>query len=305
MMVAAVAFLLILLIAINAGFLLLLDFLICGLWLRKKSEKWNIFYKCSMLFLSVSFLLPKKMKKYGVKHWWIGIILMSLSPAALVTYVFVALVIYCCPLPLRESECPKYEDVVAMTELEDFPSFSYVRNDRWRDDTEGVKIWYKFDEELSAAYKKKLQALCDNREEPLWDKVDEGTYPYRFRRDWKKYDLTIGIGVDEFIIVLENDGSYDLDGLSRLLGENTGVSWPNYELAYSHHEPCGPDYTDTYILMLDKKPSNAFIQQIEKSGKWKKKKGEYVCSSFITSSDELSVTLRRNSRVVYVQLIGY
>lgn len=53
------------------------------------------------------------------------------------------------------------------------------------------------------------------------------------------------------------------------LKKNTGVSFPKYRLVYYHCNVYRDTYEGDYLLLLDKKPSDAFIRNLEKSPKWK------------------------------------
>ena len=96
------------------------------------------------------------MKKGGMKYWWIGIPLMLVSPAALVTYTTVCVVqeeLF--PFPLDDNDVPykEHKDIMAITGLDDFPSFVYrgnsVRSGFMERD---IDIKFDFEKELSPEY---------------------------------------------------------------------------------------------------------------------------------------------------------
>lgn len=64
----------------------------------------------------------------------------------------------------------------------------------------------------------------------------------------------------------------------KVLSKKTGVSLPPYQLVDFSCQSGPPESYGLYVLLLDKKISKDFIQQIEASPKWKKNdKGMYEC----------------------------
>lgn len=117
-----------------------IDHLVFYHWLGKKNKKFRTFADCSGSWLLCSLMLPRKMKRYGMRYWWIGIPLMFISPVALLTYttVYIAEDEFF-PSSLSEDKIPykTSDDIVAITGLDDFPAFTYRNNvvnyDLWGD----------------------------------------------------------------------------------------------------------------------------------------------------------------------------
>ncbi len=314
-------------VPIIAVFLLALcgiDELIFGRWLGKKNEKFRIFADCSKTWLSLSYRLPRKMKKYSLKYWWVGILLMLVSPAALVTYtsIYIAKQEFS-PSSLEYDEVPykEYKDIVAITGLEDFPTFHYLKNEV----SQGNHIHFTFEKELSSDYIQKLTNLCASDDNVYWS--NEGDTCFVLHRAWdEKYIkspvksipfepyFTMSISRKGFTIHTNNGYcSFDLEYLadSKNLSERTGISFPPYKLVNFCCVPARDPYGE-YKLLLDKKPTKEFIQQIEESSKWEKKDdslyvfySEYHEGLDDLITDIMTITVNSSSRVIHVKIITF
>lgn len=88
----------------------------------------------------------------------------------------------------------------------------------------------------------------------------------------------------------------------KVLSKKTGVSFPPYQLVDFSCQSGPPESYGLYVLLLDKKISKDFIQQIEASPKWKEKdKGMYECQYPTSKSYGVCITIDKNSRVVYCE----
>ncbi len=295
-------------------------------WLGNKNKKCRRFYELSKLWLTWSYRLPFKMYEQGAKYAWLGVGLMLVSPAAVVTYTTVYCVQQACfPFPRSEENIPykTHEDLVAITDWQDFPAFTYSHNesDGWSGAT---TIYYDFDQPLSTESKRKLDALCNNPDNYLWCKNENGEYILQ-RGDDGKYiksslkggQITLVINESGFVITQMGDCSIRIEDFAERdrLNKSTGVIFPDYKVANYHGEGWR-DYNVTYYLLLDKKPSKQFIRQLERSPKWKKNgDGTYSCEwdkegasiadgSYVNDYKE-SITVDKNSRVVIAQYMSW
>lgn len=323
-------FLVIVIPAIMIALLVLkgIDYLVFHHLLGKKNKRYSTFADCSGSWLLWPLKLPRKMKGYGMRYWWIGIPLMLISPVALLTYttIYIAKEEFI-PSSLSEDKIPykTRDDIVAITGLNDFPAFTYRNNVvssqvGWEKLT---NIYYDFDKPLSEEYILKLKNLCSLEDNVFW--TDGGDGRFSFSRSWDgKYIKSPVKSVDYepcFIMTItrqgftihQNNRATDIEleqfANSKLLGKNTGVSFPTYQLVNfsCHYGP--PDDYGEYTLLLDQKISKDFIQQIEASPKWKEKdKGMYECQ-YATSEDYgICITIDKNCRIVrceYGQWIGH
>lgn len=221
--------------------LLVMDWLVFRVWLGRKTHKYDWIYDLTVLWLTRSYKLPFKMYKRGAKYGWLGVGLMLVSPAAMVTYGIAFCVQQVCfPFPLSEEEVPykTHEELVAITGLQDFPAFTYSHNKReaWSGD---VTIYYDFDQALSSAYNKKLRALCQAPDNCLWSKIDDSQYV--LIRGWDgKYiksslcgcQIELTISQSGFVIKQNNDnyiGPIEDFAEAKNLNKNTGVTFPEYK----------------------------------------------------------------------------
>lgn len=286
----------------------LIDWLVFKVWLGRKTDKYDRFYELSTLWLTLSYKLPLRMSKRGVKYGWLGACLMLVSPVAVVTYAtaFCVQQVFF-PFPLSEEEVPykTHEELVAITGLSDFPAFTYSHNER--DGWDGsVTIYYKFERELSSAYAKKLEALCEDPDNYLWEKGDS-CYVLRRGSDGEYIKLPITCGQielkirhDGFVITEKYDCSICIEDFAerKTLNKKTGVTFPEYKVVNNVGE-AGRDVYVEYYLLLDEKPSQLFIKQLENSPKWTKNEdGTYSCGWGENGHYSERVTVDKNSRVV-------
>ncbi len=292
----------------------LIDWFVFRILLRKKANKYAKFYELSVLWLTWSCKLPFRMCKRGAKYGWLGAGLMFVSPAAIATYAvayYVQQVYF--PFPLSEKEVPykTHDDLVAITELKDFPTFTYSHNKRdvngWSGN-ETATIYYVFDQPLPPAFAKKLNALCDDPDNCIWYKNEGNEYNLQrgfdgkyIKSSIKDAQIKLSISQSGFVVITQK---YNIIGRIEdfaerdTLSKNTGVTFPKYKLVNYEGGEGMNDYSVTYYLLMDEKPSKNFIQQLENSPKWTKKKdGTYSCSWGKDNHGE-EVTVDKNSRVV-------
>ncbi len=171
-----------------------------------------------------------------------------------------------------------------------------------------VKIYYDFEQELSPAYAKKLDALCENPDDYLlWMKEKDGVWGLHRGFDGKYIrspimagEICLTISQNEFVIKRKSEFTPNIEHFAekKTLNKNTGVTFPNYKVVdYSSGDACGP--FATYVLLLDEKPSKRFIKQLENSPKWTKNEdGTYCCEWGEANQYSERVTVDKNSRVI-------
>lgn len=287
----------------------LIDWLVFKVWLGRKSNKYKRFYELSTLWLTLSYKLPRKMSERGAKYGWLGIVLMLVSPVAIATYcatVFWGLAV-CVIFPLSEKDVPykTHKELVVITGLQDFPAFTYSHNkiDFWSGD---VMIYYDFNQELSSAYTKKLEALCDDPDNYIWRKNEKDEYELQrgfdgkyIKSPIKNTQIELTIRQDGFVIRKKSGCFLNIEdfGERDSLNLNTGVTFPKYEVVNYYGEGLDEYYTK-YYLLLDKKPSKHFIKQLEESPKWTKSADGTYCCQWVNGQYSESITIDKNSRMM-------
>ena len=319
--------------------LLLIDWLVFHVWLGRKSEKCERFFRLSAWWLTYAFVLPKKMKSLG----W-GIVSMLISPMMLVFNLIPILLLGLMASGLESDEermrrlCPDYEmdnyetdaapattsyvtpvttsyvtreQVAAITGLADFPAFTCTRGDE-ASGTGCTTHYYSFDKPLTAAFEKKLKAMCDDPDNCLWSISTGGSYVLQRAWDGKYIKSPIkGVEADRIKMTIFDNGCFIIEsfgGLSvpldevadpKTLNENMGVTFPKYHVEYFKGSANLAWYTA--YLLLDEKPSQAFIEQLEKSPKWERQADGSFKYDLVSSSGGTCLYYCERSAVVNPQ----
>lgn len=280
--------------------LLLIDWLVFHVWLGRKSEKYERFFRLSAWWLTYAFVLPKKMKSLG----W-GIVSMLISPIVLVFYSmpFLFFGLMASGLDDDEERMRRYwteadeletaaapdttsysydtrEQVTAITGLADFPAFTCTKGDK-ASGTGHTTNYYSFDEPLTAAFEKKLKAMCDDPDNCLWSISTGGNYVLQRAWDGKYIKSPIeGVEADCIKMTIFDNGCFTIESFGALsapldevadpktLNENMGVTFPKYHV--ENFEGSTDMARCTAYLLLDEKPAQAFIEQLEKLPKWER-----------------------------------
>jgi hypothetical protein len=292
-----------------------LNEIVIGCCLGSMNKKYEVFADYVGSWLGRSWRLPFKMKANGSKHWWIGILLTLVSPIALFVYSAIPWVYHTyVPIEVSIEKAPykTQADIVALTELEDFPSFSYSRGNVGTIDSNYSSYYFTFDKPLTAQYIEKLKAQCADIDNAFW--TNQGDTCFVLHRAWDGEHIKSPIKNRDFEANLEL--SVDRNGFNITRGfvdyfplekernpkhiiEETGVVFPQYILVdFVREFP-----TDIYKLRLDKKPSADFIREIEASAKWKKQDDSvYVFSNKSSESPSYArITVNKYSRIVKVE----
>ena len=252
--------------------------------------------KCVLWWIICPILLPSKAKKLGVIHKSVyGWMLVLLSPIAILVYILFAFFInFNKPLPYDKLPYTSHEDIAAITEIADFPEFEYVTNTK--DDFGGVNYTenrFKNEKDVEQLFLKIESKLID-KENIFWSKDTLQTNEdkeyfgsdiiYICERGWDTLytnapkgikevgQVQIIIGKKSFTLKDEICVCWDLDYYSNAdsLSKLTGIQFPQYKIVNLNYCNAFIDPGWDATLKLDKKPSKAFIQSIQKANHWKK-----------------------------------
>lgn len=319
------------LLLVFAFFLAIFGVISAIVYLIFRKTRYAKYANCFNWWLTLSFLLPGKMQKYGMKKQ--GIILMFLSPMALWLYLGIySIQQECFPFPLSYDEI-RYktkDDIRNITAIENFPSFSYSHNKQVHSTYERFSnVYFTFDKELASSVEKEIIDWCDDEDNVLWekDKTDDvkffgDTCVYCLMRAWDgKYikspikgrseeaGVKITIGKKGFMLSYSNDvyipslERYERDSLNKY----TGVCFPSYRVVYftcmlEDSYPDAIDHAEYCDLLLEKKPSDSFIRKLKNNPKWRylKSYGWYECQ-YMDGDYNISVTIDPESRKVLIQ----
>lgn len=290
--------------------------------------------ECVLWWIIGPILLPSKAKKLGVIRKSVyGWLLVLLSPIAIFTYILFAFFIdFNKPLPYDKLPYTSHEDIVAITEIADFPEFEYITNTR--DDFEGINYTenrFKNEKDVEKLFLE-IESKLIEKEKIFWSKDSLSTNEdkeffgsdivYICKRGWDTLYTTVPKGIeeegqvrivigkktftlkDEACICWNLDYYSNADSLSKL----TGVQFPKYEIVNLYYFKAFIDHSWDAILKLDKKPSKAFIQSIQKNNHWKKQDdGTYHFHMSDRGGRNLweDITIDPKSRIVKLSVSTY
>lgn len=284
------------------------------------SKKYKTFADCLDSWLMWSWLLPRKMKRYGIKCWWTGILLMLVSPIALFGYSAISSIYEgSVPPTIPEEKAPfkTHADLVALTGLEDFPSFSYTSGETQEGFWDDIDyFYYTFTKPLSDEYLEKLKARCADADNVFWK--SDGDTCFVMQRAWDgKYvkspvkaveqvkRLTLSIIDREGFIIERYYGYFSVEGEwadRKTISKSTGVTFPEFSVV-NVAPSWGPSNLGTYDLKLASKPSAGFIREIKASSKWKEQNDStYICEYKAEQGLCTTITVNKNSRIVVVDV---
>lgn len=250
---------------------------------------------CFLFWTIFPFVLPfKAKKKQLISKQIYGWILVLLSPLFVLTYLFFGICAYMDrSISFEELPFTSREEIAAITEIEDFPEFEYLKNNR--DGWSGVIfIQNKFKGDDITLLLKKVESKLTDKENVFWSTVvlskeeDKDFFGcneiYACKRGWntqymegpdgveKSSQVEIYIGKKAFNIRIEDCRVWDLEYYSNSdsLSVLTGVNFPNYEIVNLSYFGDTIDPLWTAILKLDKKPGKSFIQSLTNSKGWNK-----------------------------------
>lgn len=287
--------------------------------------------KCVLWWIIWPILLPSKAKELGVISKSVyGWILALLSPIAILIYILVAFFLNINkPLPYDELLFTSHEDIVAITEIADFPEFEYVTNTREDfGDVNYTENRFKNEEDAEKLFLEIESKLMDKEnifwsKDSLWANEDKERFGsdivYVCERGWdtlytnapkgikeeRQVQIVVGKKIftlkDEVCIYSDLDYYSNADSLSKL----TGVQFPKYKIVNLNSSFNGfHDPSLRATLILDKKPSWAFIQSIKKAEHWEKQDdGTY--KFHMLDSSWRGITIDPKSRIVELSVSTY
>lgn len=281
--------------------------------LGSKNKKYEVFAEYMNSWLGSPWRLPFKMKGHGSKHWWTGFLLTLVSPIALFVYSAIPWVYHTyVPIEVSIDEVPykTQADIAALTELKDFPSFSFSHGNKGTIDDNHSSYYFTFDKPLTAQYIEKLKAQCTDIDNAFW--TNQGDTCFVLHRAWdgefikspvksQDYggDLELSVDRNGFEITRGAHDFVELTEENYPKLEEIGVVLPKYEFVGYTYE----NFTLTYICRLAKKPSADFISELEASAKWEKQNDSvYVFSNKTSESQAYTrITVNKYSRIVKVE----
>lgn len=253
--------------------------------------------ECALWWMTLSIVFPFRAKSLGIIHKKIySWLLILISPVAIITYIVVYMIATSnAPLPYEKLLFTSREEIAAITEIDDFPEFEYINNDR--DDWDGItwtrnKFKNKDDSKLLI---EKIERKLSEEENYLWYKDDllesekeffggdsiyvldrgwlDTSYmecPKGIKENWAQ--VRIAIGEKAFVVRYAGCFPWDLEYYSNpdSLSILTGVKIPDYKFVNFWYSVVGPDSGWSAVLELESKPSKAFLKSLDKSDKWKK-----------------------------------
>ncbi len=251
---------------------------------------------CFMSWMTLSFLFPSLAKRKGViKSWWLAIILMIVSPAAVATYYIVATIGFgISPYSYRDLKFTDKQSIMSLTGLQTFPEYEYLNNSF--DNLDEIHyVRFTFKEEPSDSFFQNIDALRAQKDNMFWsldtlsfdeDKRFYGSDSiYVYSRGWdgiyiqapstempENVNVELFIGKKGFVCKYSefNNRSFDRFGNRDSISILTGVQFPSYKNVDCHFIPCGPDWTEEWIIQLDELPGKEFLRQIKTSPNWEK-----------------------------------
>lgn len=257
---------------------------------------------CFVSWMTLSFLFPTLAKKKGIiKSWWFAILLMLVSPAAIATYYVIATLGFgISTYRLKDLKFTDEQSIMSLTGVLAIPEYEYLNNsyDYW----DGIHyVRYVFKDELNIGFFQELDSLRKQKDNLFWsldtlsfdkDKQFYGSDSvYVFSRGWdgifikapvsempENVDIEIVFGKKGFICKYSefNNRSFDRLGNRDSISALTGVQFPSYKNVNCHFIPCGPDWTEDWVIQLDELPNKEFIRQIKSSPNWERlKDGSY------------------------------
>ena len=278
-----------------------------------------------MSWMTLSFLFPSMAKKNGViKSWWLAIFLMLISPAAIATYYVVATLGFgISTYGLKDLKFTDEQSLVSLTGLRSIPEYEYFNNsyDYWY----GIHyVRYKFKEEPNISFFQEIEELRTQKDNMFWsldtlsldeDKQFFGSDSiYVYSRGWEgiyiqtpstempeNVDIKLFIGKKGFVCKYSEyiNRTFDSFGHRDSISTLTGVQFPSYKNIDCHYYPCGPDWSEEWVIQLDELPNKEFIRQIKSAPNWEQlKDGSYKFEKEHPGQLFETIYIREGSRIV-------
>lgn len=199
-----------------------------------------------------------------------------------------------------------HEEVVALTEMANFPEFSYLEGSWLGGSGYGEWVFLFRDSVESVQWFEQLAHKVQAGDNLYWAEQPDGSYVFERRR----YSLHIkrrGFMMSEHQIYGTTWLRHyaDADSLLAL----TGVRFPKYHIVSYRDVEGVPLWTTCVNIKLDSVPSEDFIASIEESGLWEKRgDGKYEfytliphCFGTICADEWHRICVSTDSRLVTVE----
>lgn len=261
--------------------------------------------ECVMWWSSVSLVLPFRgclLRVIGKALY--GWLLVFISPAAIITYAIIfASFSTNQPLPYEKLPFTSHDEIAAITEVVDFPTFEYEGNSHDKSSCE-TRVRYIFKDSVAVLkLYETLEKRCSSDDNLYWTKdtltgAEEieywgGNIVYTCQRGWDKDftkspdgisvsagQVTIFIGKKKFIVMPEvlAYGIYFEDyATPDSLEKITGVRFPEYQIVdYGFHDMF-LDNDWQVVIDLKTKPSKELINAIRNAKNWTQREDGIYC----------------------------
>lgn len=268
-----------------------------------------------ILWMTVSFLLPFKAKALGCEWKKVYLWLLTLvSPAAIITYLLVLLVLGwdgAKTVPYEELRLTSSAEMTSITEIENFPAFEYVGNIREDGYQYDVQVKYHFSEEQDVdGLLRKLEETYTSDDNYLWTKSGDS---YICRRGWDDIVVKKPNGVstvrEQVEITVDSCGftmaygdcntdiTIDVDSLIQL----TEIRLQHYDIVNCSRFESLDDRCTLYTIRLNSKPSRKLIRAIERSEEWElKEDGVY---EFFNEDKYMHIKVNPKNRFIEFQYL--
>jgi hypothetical protein len=246
---------------------------------------------CILCWLTVSVAFPFLTKRWDlIRHRWVSILLTLVSPAALLTYLFILFLFDSGDYNIGPGETMfrKREEIVALTGFSELPRYTFVSavcND-W---TRVTRARYAYAEPLSDSaldYLKGVYGSCWNTVEHS-DLTFMGKRCPRYHHGWisgvvekpspalpDNMFVSITFGREGFEVVYHPQNSFFFEGWTGKedLKRKTGVDFPSFEAIDYELKHDGSAFL---VIRLPEDPDEDFYGQLKSSPLWEENAGDF------------------------------
>ena len=251
-------------------------------------------FVCLLCWLTVSVVFPFLAKRWGIiRQRWLRILLTLVSPAALLTYLFIIFLADSGDYSVDpdKTEFRKRDEIVALTGFTDLPGFTFV-SATCNDWTRVTRARYAYYDRGSLS--DSARGFLNNIYGEFWDTVEPADTSFlgkrcpRYSHGWfsgvvdKPSDtlpddtyVSITFGREGFEVVYHPNDSFFFEGWMSPedLKRKTRVDFPafeafDYELRYD-----GSAYLAIRFL---EDPGDGFYGQLRSSSRWDENDGDYT-----------------------------
>ena len=247
---------------------------------------------CILCWLTVSVLFPYLANRWNlIKHRWMSILLTLVSPAALLTYLFILFLFDSGEYSIgrEETKFRRREEIVALTGFTDLPRYAFV-SATGNDWTRITRVRYTYTEPLSDSALNYLKGVYGSH----WNTVEHSDLAFmgkrcpRYHRGWfsgvvekpspalpDNMFVSITFGREGFEIEYHPNDTFYFEGWMnpKDLKWKTKVDFPafevtDYELRY--------DGSAFLAIRFLEDPDEQFYGQLKSSPSWEENAGDYT-----------------------------